>query len=152
MTETTARLALPMIVPGQAQKDMTHNEALAMLDLIAHPCVEAIGTAEPPSSPALGDCWIVGASPTGAWTGHAGAIAGWTAGGWRFVTPRNGVVVRIGTSERRAAFFGGTWHVDAVTAPIADPAGGNVIDVQARSSIGQILTALRGLRLIPDGM
>ena len=34
MSESTARLALPLIAPGQAQKEVSHNEALAALDLL----------------------------------------------------------------------------------------------------------------------
>lgn len=32
MTDTSARFALPLILPGQAQKEIFHNEALALLD------------------------------------------------------------------------------------------------------------------------
>lgn len=30
--ETTARLGLPLLAPGQAQKELFHNEALALVD------------------------------------------------------------------------------------------------------------------------
>ena len=84
---TSARLGLPLLAPGQAQKEMTHNEALAAIDLALAASVRAVGLDAPPLSPTPGESWIVGASPTGAWAGQAGALAGWTAGGWRFVRP-----------------------------------------------------------------
>ena len=81
MVETSARLALPLLVPGQAQKEMFHNEALATIDLALQASVAAVGTEAPPAAPSPGQCWIVGPRPTGDWAGQAGALAGWTAGG-----------------------------------------------------------------------
>jgi hypothetical protein len=40
------------------------------------------------------DCWIVAAGATEDWSGKEGAIAGWTAGGWQFVQPCDGLSVR----------------------------------------------------------
>lgn len=54
MTDTTPRLALPMLQPGQAQKEMFHNEALALLDLATQAVVEAVGVDAPPGDPVPG--------------------------------------------------------------------------------------------------
>ena len=138
MTES-ARLRLPLLEPGQAQKEWFHNEALALLDLAVQPAVDGIA-ATPPASPAPGACWIVGASPTGAWAGHEGAIAGWTEGGWRFVVPRQGFAawsVADGTVVRRRA---GAWVLDR-SAPIPAPTGGTVVDAEARAAVAAILQA-----------
>ena len=81
MTDGSARLALPFIATGKAQKELAHNEALALLDLAVQAGVEAVGVDAPPGAPAPGACWIVGSAPSGAWAGHAGAVAGWTASG-----------------------------------------------------------------------
>ena len=139
MTDS-ARLALPLLEAGQAQKEWWHNEALAMLDIAVQPVVEGIADAPPPS-PAEGACWIVGAAPTAAWSGRAGAIAGWTAGGWRFVAPREGFAAwsaAHGTLVRRR---GGAWVLDR-SAPIAAPAGGSVVDAEARGAVAAILQVL----------
>ena len=37
--ETTARLTLPFLQSGQAQKELTHNEALTLLDIAVQPVV-----------------------------------------------------------------------------------------------------------------
>lgn len=89
--ETTARLGLPLLATGQARKEETHNEALALVDLLLGGGVEAMGVDAPPADPTVGQAWIVGAAPTGAWAGRAGAVAGWTGGGWRFVPPFEGL-------------------------------------------------------------
>ena len=59
----------------------------AIFDLVASAAVDGFVVDMPPASPAIGACYIVGTSPTGAWSGHALALAGYTAGGWRFVAP-----------------------------------------------------------------
>src|SRR3546814_18262631 len=64
MTATT-RLALPYLVPGQAQKETTHNEALIRLDLAVKASALSIGLNISPQTPEPGQCWIVGTSPTG---------------------------------------------------------------------------------------
>ena len=91
MSETSARFALPLIMPGQAQKELFHNEALAAIDAALHAAVEGAPQAAPPAAPVEGQCWLVGPDATGAWTGRDGSLAAWTSGGWRFVTPQPGM-------------------------------------------------------------
>jgi hypothetical protein len=78
---------LPLIAAGQAQKEITHNEALGLIDIMVQLVVESAGLAMPPASPSYGQCWIVGTGGTGAWSGKDGAVAGWTANGWLFAVP-----------------------------------------------------------------
>lgn len=89
MTDT-ARLGLPLLAPEQAQKHLTHNEALMLLDALVHLRLDGIGTVTPPAVPALGETHAIGVSATGAWEGHDGEIASWTEGGWRFAVPGEG--------------------------------------------------------------
>ncbi len=161
---TTARFGMPLLHAGQAQKELDHNEALTLLDLAVQPVVRAIGLNEPPSDPGEGDCWLVGASPVGAWSGHAQALAGWTAGGWRFVAPRPGMAVFHGGDQLTVRHDGtgwiaGTVHasrlriadhdvVGAQQAPITNPAGGGVVDGEAREAVIAVLEALRSHGLI----
>lgn len=85
----TENLGLPFIEAGQAQKHVTHNESLRLLDLIVQLAVSSV-SASPPGSPAAGERHIVGASPTGGFSGHANRIAAYQDGAWVFVTPRPG--------------------------------------------------------------
>jgi hypothetical protein len=150
--QTTARHGLPLIVPGQAQKEMTHNEALALLDLIAQPSVVAIAPFTPPENPGLGECWIVGMDALGAWAGHEGAIAGWSAGGWRFAAPRDGMIVWNAESENFARYASGTWRVGELlgepTPFIPMPSGGMTVDEDARDAIAAVIMTLRHYGLV----
>mgnify|MGYP005836381757 CR=1 FL=1 len=63
---------------------------LFRLDTVCHLSVKDRDLASPPSTPAYGDRYIVGPSPTGAWAGKAGQIAVFTGSGWAFYAPRIG--------------------------------------------------------------
>lgn len=162
--ETTARLGLPLLQVGQAQKELSHNEALALLDLAVQPVVEAVGIDTPPAAPADGACWIVGSRPSGAWTGQAQALAGWTADGWRFVAARDGMAAWSRADDTVARFADGSWTIGRISGTrvilggaavvgarqgaIAAPGGGGVADPEARAAISAILAALRSHGLI----
>jgi hypothetical protein len=108
-TETTDILSLPYIMPSQAQKHVTHNEAIAALDLLVQ-AVVADEAAAPPDTPAAGDRLIVAADATGAFAGQANAIAVFRDGGWVFVAPQIGWTAYDRTRERVVVFTGGGWE------------------------------------------
>lgn len=161
---TSVRLSLPFLAAGQAQKEISHNEALQLLDLLVQPVALSADLSTPPASPAEGECWIVGPSPDGLWAGQTGCITQWTAAGWRFAAPATGW--RCHVADRGAVMIhdGSAWLDDAVRsdgyyvagqriisarqATIADPSGGAIVDAVARGSISEILTALRNHGLI----
>lgn len=87
---TTANLGLPCIEGSQAQKHVTHNEALRILDAVVQIGVLDADRTAPPTAPAEGDRHIVAAGPTGAWAGHADAVAAYEDGAWRFLVPKPG--------------------------------------------------------------
>lgn len=164
MGEMSARIGLPLLAAGQAQKEVYHNEALTIIDIVLEGAVEDHLVADPPASPTEGQCWIVAASPTGDWAGRAGQVAGWTAGGWRFVSPRPGMAFWHIPAGCLVRYDGSAWQVGQVTgsrlvidgtqvtgaqqAAIPDPAGGATVDAQCRTALGQVLAALRSHGLI----
>jgi hypothetical protein len=89
--EDSARLAMPFMQQGQAQKHVTHNEALEVLDILVQMTVEAFGTDQPPAAPEEGQVWALGPTPGGGWVGQEfGTLAAWSHGGWYFIKPRTG--------------------------------------------------------------
>lgn len=86
----STRLALPFLDAAQSQKHVTHNEALVALDTLVHLSVKMRDMLAPPATPAEGDRYLLSGNPTGAFSGHAGAIAAFDSGGWAFLSPRAG--------------------------------------------------------------
>lgn len=163
MTEHSARFGLPFILPGQAQKEVFHNEALVLIDMTLHPCVEG-EAGDPPEHPAIGESWIVGATPTGAWASRASALASWTGGGWRFTTPIPGMIAwdrsaswwlhwagsewSDGSLPASALKIGGQQVVGARLPDIANPSGGTIIDTEARTAVAAVIATLKSHGLI----
>lgn len=107
--DSSPKLDLPLILPQQAQKHATHNEALAALDALVHLSVESLGATLPPLTPDDGDCYIVADPGAGAWTGKTGQIAHWRDGGWRYHSPRTGFVAYIRDQAQLRVFSGSEW-------------------------------------------
>ena len=164
--DSSQRLSLPFISPGQAQKEFYHNEALQMLDQLVAAAVEEPPLDDPPSAPLQGNCFLVGRSPTGEWAGCADSVAAFTSGGWRFASPVEGMVVWVKSAERFATYFAGAWEIGGLrgsrlliegiqvlgpqAGAIPDPTGGTSVDVEGRTAITAILGALRQHGLISE--
>lgn len=162
--DATPRFDIPYLAAGQAQKEWTHNEALQRIEMLLCPTAVAGPADVPPASPAEGACYIVGTAPSGDWSGQAGCLAGWSAAGWRFVEPVEGLRARMSLSGEQAVYRQGSWQTGVVDASevrvggeavvrarrpaIAAPAAGATIDAEARTAIGAILAALRAHGLI----
>ena len=85
------------------------NEALLALDTLVAAAVEDVPANDPPQSPALGDCYLVGNTPSGEWSQFPGHIAAFGGGGWTFIAPREGMAVLVKASGLIAAYRAGTW-------------------------------------------
>lgn len=144
----TPRFALPLLGVAQAQKEITHNEALTLIDALVHAAVEAGPINDPPADPEPGLCWVVGAAPTGAWVGQGQAIAIWSVGGWRFALPRAGMAVMRLADGARLRFDGDEWTAPAT---IAAPSGGSTIDSEARSALDALILHLAAQGLLISG-
>jgi len=163
MTQS-ARLGLAFLQAAQLQKEATINEGFAALDLAVSAAVDGYLLNTPPASPAVGSSYIIGAAPTGAWAGHALALAGYTSGGWRFIAAFPGLAALDKASGEIALFAAGGWDrghlraaklsvgsnqvVGARLAAVTDPTGGATIDAEARGAIAAILARLRTHGLI----
>jgi hypothetical protein len=145
MTDITPRLSLPLLTAGQAQKEITHNEALVLVDALIAARVAAVNALTPPTAPTTGQSWALGTAPTGLWAGQGGALAVATAGGWRFCAVPEGFSVRVAASGAIWLKQGTSW---AAPAAIGAVSGGSVIDSEARSAIMAVRAALIGHGLI----
>jgi hypothetical protein len=107
--QLTANLELPYIMPSQAQKHVTHNEALRMLDAIVQLSVLDRDRNEPPGTPGEGDSHIVAAGAAGAWEGREGHVAAWQDGGWTFLPPRAGWLCWVAADGEMRVWKDGDW-------------------------------------------
>jgi len=108
MTETT-HLALPYLAAAQAQKHVTHNEALTRLDAVVQIAVLDTTATAPPGSPEEGDRHVVADGATGAWEDHDGEIAAFVDGAWLFIAPEAGWIVFDIAGEAVLVRHDGAW-------------------------------------------
>lgn len=107
----TPILSLPFIAAAQAQKHITHNEALAQLDILVQLAVVAFDAVTPPSEPLDGDVYALGTGATGVWAGQApGTLAAFTEGAWSFATPKSGWVAGEGAAASARVWDGSSWQ------------------------------------------
>ena len=109
MSDATANLALPFLLPSQAQKHVTHNDALLRLDALVQLSVLSTDVTEPPATPADGDRYIVPSGATGAWAGRGDQIAFRDSSGWIFLTPGAGWIAWVGDRGLQVRFDGSGW-------------------------------------------
>jgi hypothetical protein len=135
MTETP-RFKLPLLSASQAQKHVTHNEALLLLDLlvgiipVTSRALSTPGGAEPD-----GTVMILAGTGTGAWDGFEGFdVALKIDGSWRRVLPTTAMIAAIADEAGKLVYFDGAAWADvgttlaggqipfpAVQSPSADP-------------------------------
>jgi lysophospholipase L1-like esterase len=107
--DSTPNLQLPYIMAAQAQKHVTHNEALRALDALVQLAVLDKDLAAPPASPAEGSRYIVAASPSGVWAGQAANIAAWQDGAWMFHAPGEGWLAWVADEDTIYTYNGAAW-------------------------------------------
>lgn len=126
MSDTTPNLALPLIAAAQAQKHVTHNEALLLLDAATQLAVIDRTHAAPPGAPAAGERFLVAAPATGAFASHEGEIALWDGAAWAFLMPRAGWRAYVVAERTTLVHDGAAWS-DA----LAGTPGGGALAVRA---------------------
>ncbi|MEX6506220.1 DUF2793 domain-containing protein [Jiella sp. M17.18] len=119
-SETSANLTLPFIQAAQAQKHVTHNEAIRMLDTLVHLAVASRSQAQPPAAPAEGARFIVPAGAASAWGVGDGCIAAFEDGAFTGYAPQAGWRAFVADEERLLVFDGTAWTTSLDTAGLAD--------------------------------
>lgn len=140
----SARFDLPLLFAGQAQKEISVNEALCRLDALICPVVEGELVAPPPT-PLDGQAWRISASPSGEWTGQGGNIAARQGGNWQFIVPRFGMRVFDRAAGQDLRYDDG-W-IAAVRPPA--PSGGAVVDAEVRAAFNALVQTLATARILP---
>ena len=109
MTEQTARLRLPYILPSQAQKHVTHNEALQRLDAIVQLVVKDVVAAPPDNAPE-GDCFLLSPDAAGDWAGKGGKLAFRQDGAWLLIAPQPGWTAWFASEGKHRVLRDSAWR------------------------------------------
>ena len=112
----TGRLCLPYILQAQAQKEVTHNQALNMLDVYVNTVVEAI-VDSPLAAPKDGDIYIVSSNPSDVFDGHASELAQYLSGIWTFYPPLELMQVMLKSTKTKMIYDGKAWTESAKSIP-----------------------------------
>lgn len=105
----TSRLALPLLAAAQAQKHVTHNEALLRLDALNHPAVQSRGLIAPPAA-SESDLYLIAAGATSDWAGRDDQIAEWRNGIWEFYAPFEGLTLHVVAEGIGLRYLAGAWQ------------------------------------------
>ena len=134
MSQTSPLLSLPYIQPAQAQKHVTHNEALRRLDALVQLSVESRSQSAPPVDPADGARFIVASGATGDWAGQDDAVALNAGGAWLFLPPKTGWQAWVADEGLQVVWHDGLWQGDVGGVP--DRLGlGTAVDPVTRLSV-----------------
>jgi hypothetical protein len=136
MSDRSPALSLPLLMPSQAQKHVTHNEALMRLDMLVQLAVLSADQPAPPSQPGLGERHIVGAGDTASLlfqTGWSGRAEMGTAGTDDF--------------SIKVSSDGSSWH----TALEIDRSDGRIRFPKGSPDLRARLDAARLYHVRPDG-
>jgi hypothetical protein len=147
--------------------DVDFRSFLRMVDVLLQCAVISKALTAPPGSPANGDRYIVAASPTGAWSGHAKSIAVWTTdnpatpgGLWEFYAPKFGwmapnladatVYVYDGSAWTALAGGGGGTLAGDTDVALTSPSNGQILSYDFASSKWKNTTPSGGGTLAGD--
>jgi len=106
----TFQFGLPLVAGAQAQKHVTVNEGLAILDAVTQLRFVSKTVSTPPALVQDGSAYLIPSNAVHDWENREGQIAISANGGWRYVTPKAGwqaFNIETGTSQ---LFDGTAWR------------------------------------------
>ena len=147
MNETT-RWNLPLLASGQAQKEVTHNEALLAVDGLLHLAVASRGLASPPMLADAGEIHIIAPGAEEDWVGLAGQLASYDGFGWTIVVPRIGCLAWLIDEQALCVFTRQGWTIGGGVADMRQgdrraSGGALTVDTECRSALADLITRLR---------
>jgi len=154
MSDTSTNLGLPYLLAAQAQKHVTHNEALRLLDAMVQLSVVDRTRTTPPASPADGDRHLVASGATGLWAGWDLNVALWVDGVWMRLVPRQGWLAWVAAEQALSVWNGTVWDSVGVPQDVSDAIFSLVNDAdptkRALFSLSGITTATTRTFTLPN--
>lgn len=98
--------------------------------------VVSVGSNTPPGSPVTNDMYVVGTSPTGAWSGQSNNLAQWTGSAWQFTAPDGGTTAVSAATNATYIFSGAAWNVYAAPSSFIATLMDDADAAAARTTLG----------------
>jgi len=117
----TPNLKLPYIMASQAQKHITHNEAIKALDVVGQLGVITRALTAAPISPVDGDRFLVAIGAIGGWSGKDNQIAAWQDNMWEYYSPVEGWLCWVMDEDILLVFDGSAWVENSATGTSVNP-------------------------------
>lgn len=111
---STPNIDLPVVPSGQTNLSIAFNDAMQIIDALVQLVVEDKDLSAPPSTDEsdVGKRWIVGASPSGDWSGHAGKIALCVGEDlWKIIEPKDGFTAYVLDEDEDYRYLSGSWSI-----------------------------------------
>jgi hypothetical protein len=154
MADISPHLLLPYILAAQAQKHVTHNDAIRLLDAVVQLSVLDRDLTAPPASPGDGDRYIVASGATGLWAGWDLNVTTWVDGVWMRLVPRPGWLAWIADEATLCVWDGSAWDAVGVPQDVSDAIFSLVNDAdptkRALFSLSGITTATTRTFTLPN--
>ena len=148
----TVHLGLSTLSENQAGAEVTFNESMYILDAITQASAIDRIFAAPTSGLTTGDVYLIhGGTPGGgdAWFGYENYIAFYFTDTWKFIAPKEGMMIYIVDEDRWRYYTGAAWNVaplktDSIAGHLVLPEEVNyTVDLRAAQAYN--ITELSGL-------
>lgn len=114
---STPNIDMPYLIAGQAQAEVTLNDALNTIDaLLGQGALDKDVTDPGTLTPSNGDVYIVPSSAVGAWSTHDGKVAIYYDG-WTLIEPQEGWRLWVRDEDRPYLYNGTAWVQSPLPAP-----------------------------------
>ena len=110
----TPNLALPELSQSQSSKEITHNQALRIIDVLLPIAVVQDKDLTTPPSHVAGNLYIVAASATGSWASQDNKLAYSDGSSWYFITPKNKWTAYVADELKTYRYNGASWMVESI--------------------------------------
>lgn len=109
---TTPNTGMPEISQNQSSKEITHNQALRIIDVLIPVAIVQDKDLTTPPSHVAGNMYIVASGATGAWSGQANKLAYSDGSTWYFITPKNKWPSFVVDEAKQYRYNGSSWALD----------------------------------------